>query len=193
MRDIMKKLILLIAVVITASSALADASTFQAPVEGELYTEKSHPELYCLAINIYHEARADNSAGQYAVADVVLNRVKDRRYPNTICEVIKDGKYTESWKTKKDQDLDEQQRVYIPIRNKCQFSWWCDGRSDATHDNDAWRKSQEIAYRILSLGTMRGITEGSTHYHATYVSPAWRLELDLVGRIGQHIFYRWSR
>ena len=58
-------------------------------------------------------------------------------------------------------------------------------------DGDAWRKAQEIAYRIVFEKKYRGITEGATHYHATYVSPNWAPELDLVGRIGTHIFYRW--
>ena len=59
---------------------IAQGSTFQNPIEGELYSELDDPEVYCMAINIYHEARADNLAGQFAVADVVLNRVKDIRY-----------------------------------------------------------------------------------------------------------------
>lgn len=172
-------------------SAHAASSTFQDPIPGEMYTEFEAPELYCLAINIYHEARADHIAGQYAVADVVLNRVNDVRYPNTICDVVKQGPVRESWKTRQHSDLHESERKYNPVRNKCQFSWWCDGRSDATHNIDSWMQSQEIAYRLVHEGKYRGITEGATHYHATYVSPKWAPTLDIVGRIGQHIFYRW--
>ena len=172
-------------------AANAASSTFQDPIEGELFAEEQSPELYCLAMNIYHEARADHIAGQYAVADVVLNRVNDIRYPNTICEVVKDGYYKESWKTKQFPDLPDSERKFIPIRNKCQFSWWCDGKSDTAHDTDSWMQAQEIAYRLVAQEKYRGITEGSTHYHATYVSPKWAPTLDLVGRIGQHIFYRW--
>ena len=62
------------------------------------------PEAICMALNIYYESRSDNLAGQYAVADVVLNRMQDNRYPNTVCEVIKQGPVKESWKTKKDPD-----------------------------------------------------------------------------------------
>tara|TARA_B110000259_G_scaffold22668_1_gene23331 strand:- start:332 stop:898 length:567 start_codon:yes stop_codon:yes gene_type:complete len=187
----MKKLLTLIALLAVATTISAQGSTFQNAVESELYTEESQPELYCLAMNIYHEARAELHVGMYAVADVTINRVYDTRYPNTICDVVKDAKMKESWKTKQYPELDDSQRVYIPIRNMCQFSWYCDGRSDAVQDNDSWRMAQEVAYRIVTEKKYRGITEGATHYHATYVSPSWRTSLDLVGRIGTHIFYRW--
>ena len=187
----MKKLLTLIALLTVATTISAQASTFQNAVEGELYTEESQPELYCLAMNIYHEARAELHVGMYAVADVTINRVFDTRYPNTICDVVKDAQMKESWKTKQYPKLDDSQRVYIPILNKCQFSWYCDGRADEVQDNDSWRLAQEVAYRIVKEKKYRGITEGATHYHATYVSPSWRTSLDLVGRIGTHIFYRW--
>jgi len=169
----------------------AQAITLPNVVEGELYTESSHPELYCLAKNIYFEAKSEPIAGQYAVADVVLNRVKDSRFPKTICEVVYEGPLRESWQTKKQTDLDDAERIYYPIRDRCQFSWWCDGKSDNIKDGDAWRKAQEIAYRLVNDYKHRGLTEGATHYHATYVNPKWAPTLDLVGRIGTHIFYRW--
>ena len=172
-------------------STIAYPSTFQDPIPGEIFTEDESPELYCLAMNIYHEARADNLAGQYAVADVVLNRVNDTRYPNTICEVVKDGKYKESWKTKQDPNLSDDERIFYPKKNRCQFSWYCDGKSDTIYDNDAWRISQIIAYKIVYDQKMRGITEGATHYHADYVHPKWAKTLQLVGSISTHIFYRW--
>ena len=142
-------------------------------------------------MNIYFEARAEPQAGQYVLADVVLNRVQDTRYPGTICEVIKEGPIRESWKTRKDPDLKDDERKYYPVRHRCQFSWYCDGRADNVYDSDAWRIAQEIAFRIVNERRMRGLTEGSTHYHADYVSPKWAKELDLVGRVGTHIFYRW--
>ena len=160
-------------------------------VEGELYTKTTHPELYCMAKNIYFEAKSELEAGQYAVADVVLNRVADSRFPNSICEVVYEGIHRESWKTKQHADLADHKRIYIPKRHQCQFSWYCDGKSDKIKDGDAWRKSQEIAYRIVRERKFRGVTQGSTHYHATYVSPKWAPELNLIGRIGTHIFYRW--
>ncbi len=169
----------------------ASAVTLQNAVEGELYTESSHPQLYCLAMNIYFEAKSEPIVGQYAVADVTLNRMIDSRYPHTICEVVLQGPTRESWKTRQDETLSKDERKFYPVRNKCQFSWYCDGKPDVVRDGDAWRKAQEIAYRIVTESKYRGITEGATHYHATYVSPRWAPELDLIGRIGTHIFYRW--
>ena len=151
-------------------------------------------QAMCMALNIYYESRSDNIAGQYAVADVVLNRVHDDRYPNTVCEVIKQGPVRESWKTKQDPDLPESERKYNPIRHLCQFSWYCDGKSDEPRDETGWAQAQYIAGAIMYSGKFRGITEGATHYHATYVRPKWRLDrgMNHIGRIGSHIFYRWD-
>lgn len=173
------------------SPAFAAASTFQDPKIDELYTQDNRPELYCLAQNIYFEAKSEPLAGQYAVADVVLNRVQDTRYPNTICEVVREGPIRESWKTRQHADLSDNERIYYPIKNRCQFSWYCDGKADTVRDNDAWRQAQIIAYQIVHTDKMRGITEGATHYHADYVSPGWASKIQLVGSISTHIFYRW--
>ena len=188
---IFKFLSILTFVFVWVPMSYAQAITLQNAVEGELYTESTHPELYCLAMNIYFEAKSEPIAGQYAVADVVLNRVNDARYPNSICEVVLQGPVRESWKTKKDPDLPKEERKFNPVKHKCQFSWYCDGKADKVRDGDAWRKAQEIAYRIVNESKFRGVTESSTHYHATYVSPKWAPQLDLVGRLGTHIFYRW--
>ena len=185
---IFKFLSILTFVFVWVPMSYAQAITLQNAVEGELYTESTHPELYCLAMNIYFEAKSEPIAGQYAVADVVLNRVNDARYPNSICEVVLQGPVRESWKTKKDPDLPKEERKFNPVKHKCQFSWYCDGKADKVRDGDAWRKAQEIAYRIVNESKFRGVTESSTHYHATYVSPKWAPQLDLVGRIGTHIF-----
>tara|TARA_B100000683_G_scaffold276736_1_gene331845 strand:+ start:3012 stop:3593 length:582 start_codon:yes stop_codon:yes gene_type:complete len=179
------------AMVLLTSTAMASASTFQNVITDELYTEQNHPELYCLAQNVYFEAKSEPLAGQYAVADVVLNRVKDNRYPNTICEVVKEGPIKESWKTRQYADLPDEERIYYPKKNKCQFSWYCDGKADKIRDGDAWRQAQIVAYRITYNDRHRGLTEGATHYHADYVHPKWASTLQLVGRIATHIFYRW--
>ena len=172
-----KNLLAFIAVLTTAT-----VSTYANPTHSkELYSQASMPEMYCMALNIYHEARGDNLAGKYAVSDVVLNRVKSTRYPNTICEVIKQGPTKPSWK-----DASKM----IPVRNKCQFSWWCDGKSDEPRDADAWLEAQEIAYLIMQLENFVGISEGSKHYHATYVNPDWNKKMQHVGRIGSHLFFR---
>lgn len=166
---------------ITAASDLAFGGTINAPKE-ELYTQESHPQEYCMALNVYHESRSDNLAGQFAVSDVVLNRVRDNRWPNTVCGVIKDAKYSRWWKEEHGKD--------VPIKHKCQFSWYCDGKKDDVTDGDAWRRAQVVAYQIMNRDMMRGITEGATHYHATYVDPSWNRRYSVVGRIGAHIFYR---
>ena len=138
---------------------------------------KEFPEVQCMALNVYYEARGSNLADKAAVADVVLNRVNDTRYPNTVCEVVKQGL----------QDANGNMR-----RNKCQFSWYCDGKHDRPQDEDRWVEAQSIAWNMVEEDKFRGITEGSTHYHATYVNPRWAKTLQLVGRIGAHIFYRWE-
>ena len=82
----------------------------------------------CLAMNVYHEAKNQPFEGQVAVAQVVINRVRDERFPNTICEVVEQGPTYESWKTRNDASLSEKERVYWPVKNRCQFSWYCDGK-----------------------------------------------------------------
>lgn len=157
----------------------------------ELFTQEHHPEAYCLAENIYFEARSDSVAGQVAVADVVMNRVYDTRFPNTVCEVVKEGPLRESWKTR-GKDVPDEERIYYPVRDRCQFSWWCDGKAETINDNSAWAQAQYIAYSMLYAEKYRGITEGSTHYHAHYVNPKWASTLQYVGSIDSHKFYRWQ-
>jgi len=143
----------------------------------ELFTTEQYPQHYCLALNIYFEARGSSLADRAGVANVVMNRTKDRRYPDTICEVVKQGV----------QDSNGNM-----VRNQCQFSWYCDGKADVPTDADMWVESQMLAWEMIENNKYRGLTEGATHYHATYVSPGWARDLQLVGRIGAHIFYRWE-
>ena len=167
----MKRIILgLIAIMLTTSVHATTKKT-------ELYSEKTHPQVYCLALNIYYETRGSNYADRVAVADVVINRVEDTRYPDSICEVVKQGNKHPDGSMK---------------RNQCQFSWYCDGKSDRPQDTDAWIDAQQIAWFMVWDRKHRGITEGATHYHATYVNPQWASQLQMVGRIGAHIFYRWE-
>ena len=134
----------------------------------------------CLALNTYHEAKNQSMVGQIAVAEVVMNRVADSRYPNTVCEVVKQGpKY-------KGSD--------VPVRHKCQFSWFCDGKSDEPkRDSKEWRMAQEYARIVLSGRIVLDVTEGATHYHATYVKPSWAKTKTRTTRIESHIFYRWEK
>jgi len=173
-----------------AVSALLTKETKSETIEPEyivleVVDEKiaNEEDLYCLAVNIYHESRNDNLAGQAAVADVVLNRVQDTRYPNTVCDVVYEAR-TYTGKNGKE----------YPIRNRCQFSWYCDGSPDEPRPGKSWDKAQRIAKNLLTHDEFRGITEGSTHYHATYVQPRWATAkgMHMIGRIGEHIFYRWK-
>lgn len=184
------KFLSLAIVLVTLSISLTVAQTAKSntKMEGkdvetlnELYTANSHPQEYCLAQNIYYESRTDNLAGKAAVADVVLNRVAMKKYPSTVCEVVREGPISKWHK--------EQSGKEVPIRDRCQFSWYCDGKPDDNPTGDEWRKAQELAYRMLNQDYLRGISEGATHYHATYVDPKWNKRMHLVGRIGLHIFY----
>ena len=134
----------------------------------------------CLALNTYHEAKNQSMIGQIATAQVVMNRVADSRYPNTVCEVVKQGpKY-------KGSD--------VPVRHKCQFSWFCDGKSDEPRrDSKEWFKAQDYARIVLSGRIALDVTEGATHYHATYVKPSWAKTKTRTTRIESHIFYRWEK
>ena len=136
--------------------------------------------LVCLALNTYHEAKNLSMIGQVATAQVVMNRVADSRYPNTVCEVVKQGpKYNGS---------------DVPVRHKCQFSWFCDGKSDEPKlDSKEWFKAQDYARIVLSGRIALDVTEGATHYHATYVRPSWAKTKTRTTRIEKHIFYRWEK
>lgn len=161
---------------VTACAIFAVSIPTTASAKG-IFTYEQHPQEWCLAQNIYFEARGSSFADQVAVADVVINRTLDRRYPATICGVVQDGK----------------RRDGRMVKNMCQFSWYCDGQSDWPTNTDAWVAAQHIAWNMLNYGAFQGITEGATHYHADYVNPRWAKSLQLVGRIGEHIFYRWER
>ena len=151
----------------------------------------NNEQAMCMALNIYYESRSDNLAGQYAVADVVLNRVHDDRYPDTVCEVITQGPVKESWKTKQDPDLLEEDREYNPIRHLCQFSWYCDGKSDKPRESKAWEDAKHVANGVYNEH-LADFVEGATHYHADYVNPSWAETKTHVMRIDDHIFYRWE-
>lgn len=125
-------------------------------------------DLHCLALNIYHEARSEPLSGQIAVARVTLNRVESKRFPSSVCDVVKQGGQK---------------------RNRCQFSWWCDGKSDQPTEQKAWRKSLEIGERVLA-NQAPDPTKGALYYHANYVKPKWSRSFQRTARIGRHLFYR---
>lgn len=118
-------------------------------------------ELKCLADNIYFEALTESEAGQIAVANVTMNRVKHPAFPNSVCDVV--------WEPK-------------------QFSWTHDGKSDVPGSKNAYKEVYEIAKAVYD-GNILDITEGSTFYHADYVNPSWNKVMTRVAKIDAHIFY----
>ena len=130
----------------------------------EVFSEARH----CLAQAIYFEARSEPIAGWEAVADVVITRTHDRRYPSTICGVVFQGEYN---------------------RHSCQFSFACDGLSDRARNRKLWKKALEIAGAKLIENRERSETANATHYHADYVTPYWSEKMVRLTKIGRHIFY----
>ena len=124
--------------------------------------------LDCRALNIYHEARGEPEEGRVAVAQVVLNRVLDSRFPNTICAVVKQGAR--------------------PSRRDCQFSWWCDGRDDRPANLFAWEQAKVLAGDVLA-GRRDDPTGGALWYHAERAAPKWREAFTPARTIGRHRFY----
>jgi spore germination cell wall hydrolase CwlJ-like protein len=128
--------------------------------------------LLCLAQNIYHEARSQPIIEKIAISQVVLNRVNSSKYPNTICKVVY-------------QTLRRGRSI---VRDKCQFSWYCDGKSDYPLNLNAWTESIRIAALTMTLKV--DFTEGALNYHAVYVAPLWAEDMQPTIRIGSHRFYK---
>ena len=135
-------------------------------------------EIFCLAKNIYFEAGNQPVAGKVAVSLVVLNRVKHHAYPDNVCDVIYQAQMRENWKGN-----------LVPVRNRCQFSWFCDGKSDEPVDSATWMFSLATAARVWE-GDFPDFTDGATHYHATRVTPYWAESLNETVTINDHIFYK---
>jgi len=145
-----------------------------------MMSEIPESERECLALNAYHEARDQSRLGMIGVSQVVLNRVEDDRFPNTICDVVQQQRFNDP--------------PNAPIRiGQCQFSWYCDGKSDDPRDEYAYDTAMQTAahaYYLYDIGY--DITEGSTHYHATSVTPSWASSKQHVVDIDDHRFYRWE-
>ncbi len=125
-------------------------------------------DRHCLATAVYFEARSESKLGQEAVAQVILNRVKDPRYPDSVCGVVFQN---QNW------------------HNRCQFSFACDGKPEKIQDTGSWTMALAIAdNQLLGYSALPEIGS-ATHYHATYVNPRWSHYLKRVERIGRHVFY----
>ncbi|ANL20645.1 MULTISPECIES: cell wall hydrolase [Rhizobium] len=126
-------------------------------------------EQQCLASGIYFEARGESVKGQAAVAQVILNRVRNPAYPKSICGVVYQN---EDW------------------RNRCQFSFACDSIKDRVNSQYHWRVARDVAMAVTSGKIWLPQVGSATHYHAVYVRPKWAKTMEKVGRIGLHVFYR---
>ncbi len=124
--------------------------------------------LHCLALTVYFEGRSEGREFGRAIAHVVLNRVADPRFPDTVCGVVKDGG------TK---------------RNACQFSWWCDGKPDQPYNQTAWEAAQNIA-RQATRPDDPDPTGGALYFHDGTVQPAWTHRLKQTATIGADRFYQ---
>jgi spore germination cell wall hydrolase CwlJ-like protein len=122
-------------------------------------------QIRCMAENTYFEAGHEPTKGKIAVNNVVLNRVKDKRFPKTPCAVINQK-----------------------AKGVCQFSWKCEGGKRIA-DMTAYRKATDVAEDVY-LGNYSDVTKGAKFYHADYVSPSWGRVFDRTTKIGAHIFYR---
>ena len=142
----------------------------------------SQENRQCLAENIFWEARNQSTLGQVSVAWVTLNRMESDEFPDTICGVVKQGR----------QDANGNM-----IRNQCQFSWYCDGKSDRIPSNAiaqrAWEDAQLVADVVLldwaRWGQRESPVENATFYHADYVTPHWAQQFTQVATVDSHIFY----
>ena len=116
----------------------------------------------CLKTALYFESRGESLKGQFAVAEVILNRVDNPVYPKSVCAVVKQG---------------------------CQFSFTCDGHSDAMRDGQSADRAGRIA-RVMLDGAPRALTQGATHFHTVNVKPSWSRRFPRTASIGAHLFYR---
>ena len=144
----------------------------------------SDADVNCLAKNIYFEAGVESTAGKLAVANVTINRATHANFPNTICGVVQEGIHY--YNLKRDE--------YFPVRNRCQFSWYCDGLRDDPREGRTWKSAQELAKKVLIKHydkALIDITDGAMYYHATWMEiyPSWSKQKKVMALIDRHIFY----
>ena len=150
---------------------------YHLPLEQYLEKKESledfHEQEKCLAEAIYFESRGEPFLGQVAVGVVVLRRVASPKFPNNICDVVHEGKY---WKGN-------------PVKNRCSFSYYCDGKPEVIYNEDEYFKALNAATLVLG-GIVIDNMEDVLYYHATYVNPNWASEMTFAFQIGKHKFYK---
>ena len=133
--------------------------------------EAHRQSLICLARNVYYEARGEPSAGQYAVAEVTMNRKASRRFPRTVCDVV----YQKNW--------DPIRRRYVGA-----FSW-TEFSTLPEPGGESWERARTVAEAVYYRRHAPAL-QGALFFHATYIRPDWAKDKKPVARIGRHIFYR---
>ena len=128
-------------------------------------------EFACLAEALYFEARGETIKGQFAVAEVILNRVASKQFPDTVCGVINQG---------------------TGRKYQCQFTYTCDGHKEVIHEPRAYERVSKVA-RLALDGADTDLTQGATYYHTTAVNPRWARNFTRTARYGVHLFYRDER
>ena len=124
-------------------------------------------EERCLALAMYWEAKAEGADGMIAVGAVVLNRVAHREFPDSVCGVVHQG----------------------GEQPPCQFSWWCDGKSDEPREAEAWATASELAPSLLTE-LPYDPTKGGLFFHSSNIEVPWRVKRERTVQIGRHIYYR---
>jgi spore germination cell wall hydrolase CwlJ-like protein len=152
---------------------MAQAHLIVAPSPVQMAAARFAADVSCLAEVMYYEARGEGVAGQKAVAEVVLQRTKDRNFPHTICGVVHEG-------------------VQIGRRD-CQFSFACDGSANKPRERTSWRQVRLLAENIVA-GTVKlaNQTGHAVAFHNAGVSPVWADTMLKTAQIGNHVFYRWA-
>jgi len=163
--------------------ACANASASEGLVSFEVAERK------CLAEALFFEAGNQPLIGMIAVGEVIVNRIKSDNYPDTICDVVHEGPIYK-WHYK-------QLNKKVPIKHKCQFSYYCDGKTENIADFERTQTYQKVVKAviyildILNTGKSKiRIVDGATHYHADYVNPHWSKHLEQTIQIENHIFYK---
>lgn len=160
---------------ITAMSVFAYVSIAEAKdfKDNQSYSSNQR-QIECLARNVYFESRSEPEEGKLAVAWVTMNRVEHQQYPNTICGVVYDAQLDSNGKPKK---------------NRCQFSWYCSGKTPVVRNQSAWNDAVEIA-TLVYLEEANDPTDGATMFHGKQVSPYWKKSFQRQVQIGNHVFYK---
>ncbi|MDB5996071.1 MAG: cell wall hydrolase [Pseudomonas sp.] len=123
--------------------------------------------ITCLARSIYWEAKGRETAEMEAVASVVMNRLGHEGFPDKVCGVVKEGSETKN----------------------CQFSWWCDGRSDQVQEEAQYTLAKEIARKALNK-QLKDRTQGAMYFHDKNVKPDWASKYIKTAQIGRFLFYK---